>query len=52
MNSTDKKALADYKDDMAAIAEQARSDAEEDARRVWAQANGNDSGFDPYWNLD
>jgi hypothetical protein len=52
MNQTDKKALAEYNEDMAVIAEKARRDAEEDVRREWAQRNGNDSGFDPYWNLD
>ena len=29
----------------------ARFEADENTRREWAQANGNDSGFDPYWNL-
>jgi hypothetical protein len=52
MNATDKKVLAEYKEDIAAIAEQARIEFEENIRREWAQANGNDSGFDPYWNLD
>ena len=52
MNAADKKALAEYKEDTAAIAEQARIESKENIRREWAQANGNDSGFDPYWNLD
>jgi hypothetical protein len=52
MNAADKKDLADYKEDMAAIAEKARFESEENIRREWAQANGNDSGFDPYWNLN
>jgi hypothetical protein len=52
MNATDRKALTEYKEDIAAIAEQARFESEQNIRREWAQANGNDSGFDPYWNLD
>jgi hypothetical protein len=52
MNAADKKALAEYKEDIAAIADQARFESAENVRREWAQANGNDSGFDPYWNLD
>ena len=52
MNAADKKALAEYKEDMAAIEEQARFESEQNIRRQWAQANGDDSGFDPYWNLD
>ena len=51
MNAADKKDLMDYKKDMAAIAERARFETEENIRRERAQANGNDSGFDPYWNL-
>ena len=52
MNATDKKTLAEYKEDMEVIAEQACFERQENARREWAQANGNDSGFDPYWHLD
>jgi hypothetical protein len=52
MNASDKKDLADYREDIAAIAERARFEADENIRREWAQANGNDSGFDPYCNLD
>ena len=52
MNAADKKALAEYKEDIAAITEQARFESAANVRREWAQANGNDSGFDPYWNLD
>ena len=52
MNKADKKSMADYKEDMAAIAEKERMEAVENERREWAQRNGNDSGFDPYWNLD
>jgi hypothetical protein len=52
MNASDKKALSEYKEDAAAIAEQARFESAQNMRREWAQANGNDSGFDPYWNLD
>ena len=51
MNAADKKALTEYKEDMAAIAARARFEADENICREWAQANGNDSGFDPYWNL-
>jgi hypothetical protein len=52
MNASDRKELANYKEDIAAITEQARLDLQETIRREWSQANGNDSGFDPYWNLD
>ena len=52
MNKADKKIAAEYKEDMAAIAEAERREAQEEERRQWAQRNGNDSGFDPYWNLD
>ena len=37
-----------YYADMAALKEEARLAALEEARISWAQANGNDSGFDPY----
>lgn len=47
-----KKELTEYKEDMVAIAEKTRFGAEENIRREWAQVNGNDSGFDPYWNLE
>ena len=40
-----------YYEDKAAEAEVARIEAAEEARRNWAQRNGNDSGFDPYWDL-
>lgn len=52
MNKADKKELANFNEDMLAIAEQERRETAEDERRVFAQRNGNDSGFDPYWNLD
>ena len=52
MKATEKKEFANYKEDMAAIEEKARFESAENARREWAQVNGNDSGFDPYWNLD
>ena len=52
MNKADKKIAAEYKEDMAIIAEAERREAQEEERRQWAQRNGNDSGFDPYWNLD
>lgn len=52
MNKTEKKVMAEYKEDVAVIAEQKRKEAAENDRREWAQRNGNDSGFDPYWNLD
>lgn len=52
MNKADKEALAEYRADMAVIAEQASTEAAENERREWAQRNGNDSGFDPYWNID
>ena len=52
MNASDKKALAEYKLDMEIIAYKERQEKEEDKRREWAQRNGNDSGYDPYWNLD
>lgn len=52
MNTSDRKELANYKEDIASIADQAQFDLQETIRCEWAQANGNDSGFDPYWNLD
>lgn len=52
MNKADKNALADYIEDMAEIAEQDRFERKENARRLWSQRNGNDSGFDPYWNVE
>ena len=52
MNVLDRKTLTEYKEDIAAIAEKARIEGEENARRDWSQKHGNDSGFDPYWNLD
>ncbi len=52
MNAKDKKTLQEYKIDMEAIAEDACFENQENARRAWAQKNGNDSGFDPYWNIE
>jgi len=52
MNANDRKDLAEYKEDLAVINQKARIEHEENIRREWAQKNGNDSGFDPYWNLD
>lgn len=52
MNEQDKKIFEEHKEDMAAIAEQVRYESEENARREWAQRNGNDSGFDPYWDIE
>ena len=52
MNTRDRTELAEFKEDMAAMAEKARIDSENNIRREFAQKNGNDSGFDPYWNLD
>ena len=51
MNAADKKEFAAYTADMKAIKEQAEAEHKEDIRREFAQKNGNDSGFDPYWNL-
>jgi len=42
---------AAYKEDMAQAREDARWEAEEYKRRVWAQCHGNDSGYDPYCDL-
>ena len=52
MRAAEKKELANYKEDIAAIKEQANFEFKEIIRREWAQSNGNDSGFDPYWHLD
>lgn len=52
MNKQDKAELAEFIIDQKALAEKEAFEAQEDERRVWAQNNGNDSGFDPYWNLD
>ncbi len=52
MNAIEKKELIDYKNDISAEKEKARFELQEAIRREWAQVNGNDSGFDPYWNLD
>jgi hypothetical protein len=52
MNANDRKDLAEFKEDLAAIAEKARIDFENNMRYTWSQKNGNDSGYDPYWNLD
>jgi hypothetical protein len=52
MNANDKKDLTEYKEDIEVMAEKARIESNENFRREWAQKNGNDSGFDPYWNLD
>ncbi len=52
MNASDKKALKEFQEDMAVIAKKEAEEVQEDIRREWAQRNGNDSGFDPYWNLD
>lgn len=40
-----------YYEDMAAAKEAARIEAAEAARISWAQRYGNDSGFDPYWDI-
>lgn len=42
---------ANYREDMVSEREAERAALEDAARREWAQANGNDSGYDPYWNL-
>lgn len=42
---------AAYREDVAAMREEARIVALEEERIQWAQNNGNDSGFDPYWAL-
>lgn len=42
---------AAYREDVAAQREEERMEALEETRRQWAQRNGNDSGFDPYWYL-
>jgi len=52
MNARDTKTFQEYKIDMEAIAEDIRFENQENARKSWAQANGNDSGFDPYWNIE
>lgn len=52
MNAADKKAEEDFMNDMADAAEKEYASIVEDQRREFAQRNGNDSGFDPYWNLD
>ena len=40
-----------YIEDMKQQQEDNRTAAAEQARREWAQRNGNDSGFDPYAEL-
>jgi hypothetical protein len=41
-----------YREDIANQAEKARIAKAEEARIRWAQANGNDSGFDPYAGIE
>lgn len=51
MNKADKKAFEEYKEDMRQEALMAEWEVREQQRREWAQLNGNDSGFDPYWDV-
>lgn len=51
MNKTDKKALKEYKEDIQQILENEEYERQEQQRIQFAQKNGNDSGFDPYWNM-
>lgn len=47
----DKQAFKDYQEDMQAERERQAQEEKEEHRRNWAQRNGNDSGYDPYWYL-
>ena len=51
MNATDKKVFLEMREDARRDAERAERDANEARRISWAQANGNDSGYDPYYYL-
>lgn len=51
MNKADKKEMDAYAQDMQRIKDLEEIEAKEDLRREFAQQNGNDSGYDPYWHL-
>lgn len=51
MNKADKKTFEEYKEDLQQEKLASEWEVKEQQRREWAQNNGNDSGFDPYWNM-
>ena len=48
MNATDKMIATEMREDRKAEANRAEFESSEERRMVWAQKNGNDSGYDPY----
>jgi hypothetical protein len=52
MNKADKAVMQAHREDLAQEREDLRAEQAEDRRRQWAQSHGNDSGFDPYWNIE
>lgn len=51
MNASDKKTLMEMREDREEEANRAEVDSREQRRILWAQRNGNDSGYDPYCHL-
>ncbi len=52
MNKADRAVMQAHREDLAQEREDLRAEQAEDRRRQWAQSHGNDSGFDPYWNIE
>ena len=51
MNKVDRKAMQEYKEDLAQEKTNEEYEKQEQRRIEWSQRHGNDSGFDPYWNM-
>lgn len=51
MNSNDRAVMQAHREDLAQEREDLRAEQAEDLRRQWAQRHGNDSGYDPQWNI-
>ena len=51
MNAADKRTIQEMREDREAEASRAALESNEEHRILWAQRNGNDSGYDPYCYL-
>lgn len=51
MNRNDRAVMQAHREDLAQEREDLRAEHAEDLRRQWAQRHGNDSGYEPQWNI-